>query len=103
MGKKIDMALGGLTVVTVGSLAALNMGMLPRLEAKWDKKIKDSVSLGLDNILGSARAWADNKEPRKMVWEKVPTFKKRAPEYDSSTMPIGNHDASLYDNAYSGF
>lgn len=97
MGKKIDMAIGGLTVVTVGSLAALNMGMLPRLEAKWDKKIKDSVSLGLDNVLGSAQEWSDNNDPRKMARE------KRAPEYDSSTMPIGNYDASLYDNAYSGF
>lgn len=99
MGKKIDMALCGLTVVTVGSLAALNMGLLPRLEAKWDKKIKDSVSLGLDNVLGSAQEWTEKNDPRKMVWEKIPSSKKRAPEveyYDSSKMPIGNHDSSLY-------
>lgn len=99
MGKKIDMVLFGLTVGTVGSLAALNMGLLPRLEAKWDKKIKDFVSLGVDNVLGSTQEWTENNDPRKMVGEKVPLSKKRAPKharYDSSTMPIGNHDSSLY-------
>ena len=50
------------------------------------------------DVLGSAQEWSDNNDPRKMAWEKVPSLKKRA-HYDSSKMPIGNHDASLY--AYS--